>query len=300
MTKKLTMSVRQGDCLKLLPQLAPGSVNLAFCDPPFNINYDYDKYKDNRKPEHYLEWCEQWLSQLSRVVAADGSLWLAIGDEFVSELDVLAKKVGFYKRSHVLWYYTFGVACPKNFARSHTHLLYYTQHKTKFTFNRDSKAVRVPSARQLIYKDTRANPNGKLPDNTWVLSPLDLDKAFTEAEDTWLCSRVCGTFGERQDRGTYGAARGCPQMPLAIMNRIILATSNPGDLVLDPMSGTFSTGAAAVQNRRSFVGFDISAAYCERGTARLRNVANEQRAPVKPVTGDRSKGSRGTSARRKG
>jgi len=283
MAKKLICDVRQGDCLQQFPAIESGSVNLLFVDPPFNINYDYQAYADNKKPEHYLEWCEKWIAECYRVTANHGTFWIAIGDEYVSELDVLAKKAGFYKRSHVVWHYTFGVACSNNFARSHTHLLYYTKTKSKFTFNREEKKLRVPSARQLVYNDSRANPNGKLPDNTWILSPLDLAHAFSAEEDTWLASRVCGTFGERQERGTHGEARSCPQMPLEIMNRIVLACSKPGDLVLDPMSGTGSTGEAAVRNKRSFVGFELSDAYCKRIRERLRNAIHAgNTAPVKP------------------
>jgi DNA modification methylase len=282
---KIKYEVKVGDCLKHLPTLAKGSVDLFFVDPPFNIDYEYDKYEDKKKPEHYLEWCEKWIGLAYQAVAPHGTFWIAIGDEYVSELDCLAKAAGFYKRSHVVWYYTFGVNCSKNFARSHTHLLYYTKTKSKFTFNKDDKNLRVKSSRQLVYDDPRANPAGKLPDNTWILSPVDLAKAFTKDEDTWLASRVCGTFGERQDRGTYGEQRGCPQMPLEIMNRIVLACSKPGDLVVDPMSGTFSTGDAAVRNKRSFLGFDISSAYCKRGLDRLRKAA--EHAQSKPGSGPR-------------
>jgi DNA modification methylase len=271
---KLTWDIRQGDCLKLLPSVAKGSVDLGFADPPFNINYEYDKYQDKKKPEHYLEWCREWIGQMYQAIKPHGTFWVAIGDEFVSELDCIAKEAGFYKRSHVLWYYTFGVNCSKNFARSHTHLLYYVKTKSKFTFNQDSTQLRVASSRQLVYNDSRANPKGKLPDNTWVLSPFDLAKMFTPAEDTWLASRICGTFGERHERGTYGESRGCPQMPLEVMNRIVLACSKPGDLVLDPMSGTGSTGEAAIRNKRSFLGYDISSAYCKRIRERLKRAVS--------------------------
>ena len=283
--RKLTWRAETGDCLKKIQDLDDRSVDLAFCDPPFNVNYEYDKYQDNKKPEHYLEWCELWMAEVYRTLKQYGSFWLAIGDEYVSELDVLAKKLGFYKRSHVLWYYTFGVACSKNFSRSHTHLLYYTKTKSKFTFNAGDKSVRVPSARQLVYNDARGNPDGKLPDNTWVLSPFDLAKAFTSQEDTWLVSRVAGTFGERQERGTYGKTRGCPQMPVEILNRIVLACSNPGDLVLDPFLGTGTTGEAAIRHGRNFVGFDISNAYVKRVRERLRKAADAgPTRPIKPPT----------------
>ncbi len=267
---KPVFTVKTGDCMKLLGTDVI-DVQLAFADPPFNIDWKgYDKYSDKQSPQYYISWCSEWMQLIHRRLADHGTFWLAIGDEFVSELDVLAKKIGFHKKSHVVWYYTFGVACPKNFARSHTHLIRYTKHKTRFTFNADDKNLRVPSARQLVYNDKRANPKGKLPDNTWVLSPFDLHLAFTSQEDTWLESRICGTFKERQQRGAYQEQKTCPQMPEPIMDRIITACSNRGDLVIDPFLGTGTTGAAAVRLDRNFWGCDISKNYVTRSRARIR------------------------------
>lgn len=246
--------------------------HLVFADPPFNLGFDYDRHDDNQDLDDYQAWCAEWLAGVYGLLRSHGSFWLAICDEHVSELDVMAKGLGFHKRSHVVWHYTFGVSCPKNFARSHTHLLYYTKRKTKYTFNSADKKVRVPSARQLVYNDKRANPNGKLPDNTWILAPKDTQKAFVHEDgkwlNTWLASRVCGTFHERVD----GALN---QMPQEIMQRIVLACSNPGDLVLDPFGGTFSTGVAAVTLGRDFHGFDISSKYCGRGRKRLSEVTKK-------------------------
>lgn len=266
--------MQTGDCVNLLSAQKSCSVDLAFCDPPFGIDWPgYTTYDDSLKGEEYIAWCETWLQEIYRVVKDYGSFWLAIGDEHVSELDVAAKSTGFYKRSHVVWYFTFGTACPNNFARSHTHLLYFTKHKTKFTFNQDDKKLRVPSARQLVYNDKRANPKGKLPDNTWVLSPLDLDKAFSSAEDTWLVSRICGTFKEREQRGTYQKTKTVPQMPVEVLNRIITACSNPGDLVIDPFLGTGTTAESALRLGRNFWGCDISKDYVAASRRRIKKFA---------------------------
>lgn len=263
--------LRTGDCLKLLSKLDDGSVDLVFADPPFGIDWPgYTVYDDSLKGPEYVAWCSKWLQEIYRILKPDGTFWLNIGDEYVSELDVTAKKCLFRKRSHVVHYFTFGVACPKNFARSHVHLLYYTKHKSKFTFNKDDKDLRVPSSRQLVYNDKRANPDGKLPDNTWVLSPVDLDKAFSKGEDTWLVSRVCGTFKERQQRGTYQKRKTVPQMPLEILNRIIVACSNPGELVVDPFGGTFTTAESAVRLGRNFWGCDISQVEVTAGRRRVK------------------------------
>jgi site-specific DNA-methyltransferase (adenine-specific) len=265
-THKPTFKITCGDCIKGMRQQAVNP-KLIFADPPFNIGEPYDKCNDKKPLDAYYEWSHKWLSEAYDLLHRHGTFWLAINDEHVSELDVMAKGLGFHKRSHVIWYYTFGVSCQKNFARSHTQLLYYTKTKSKFTWHGDD--VRVPSARQLVYNDKRANPKGKLPDNTWVLAPEDLEKAFAYPEgkqlDTWLASRVCGTFHER----VPGAVN---QMPQKIMQRIIAATSDPGDLVLDPFLGTGSTGVAALTLDRFFYGFDISKAYCERARKRLHEV----------------------------
>jgi DNA modification methylase len=274
--------VLEGDCLKLMQQIKPGTIDMAFADPPFNVAYDYHDYPDDLEACDYIHWCAQWMHEIHTLLKSDGAFWLAIGDEFVSELDVTAKKLGFIKRSHVVWFYTFGVNCSNNFSRSHTHLLYYVKSEKSFTFNKDEMKVRVPSNRALVYNDKRANPKGKLPDNTWILTKEALEVAFADAEmDTMLASRVCGTFNERADRGTKGERRGTPQMPIQIMERIVLATTRPGDHVLDPVQGTGTTGVAAVLHGRNYTGIDLSKASCDVSRSRLQD-AHEKAEARKP------------------
>src|SRR5258708_1504703 len=163
----------QEDCIAGLERLEAGSVDLAFADPPFNIGYQYDVYIDSRDGEQYLNWTRRWGVQVRRVLKSTGTFWLAIGDEYAAELKLLfQKELGFSCRSWVVWYYTFGVNCTKKFSRSHTHLFHFVKDPKKFTFN--DKNIRVPSARQLVYADARGNPDGRLPDDTWVLQPQDL------------------------------------------------------------------------------------------------------------------------------
>lgn len=253
-----------GDCIAEMKKLPEGSVDLAFADPPFNIGYKYDVYDDRRSVEEYLDWSEQWISQVQRVLKPTGAFWLAIGDEFAAELKVLATRtLGLHCRNWVVWYYTFGVHCKSKFTRSHAHLFYFTKDAKKFTFN--DGEIRVPSARMLVYGDKRANPKGRVPDDTWILRPQDVPESFSSEEDTWYFPRVAGTFKER------AGFHGC-QMPEQLLGRIIRCCSNEGDIVMDPFAGSGSTLVTAKKLGRQYLGFELSKDYTKQVRERLKKV----------------------------
>ncbi len=249
------------DCLEGLKKLKSGMVDLAFADPPFNIGYQYDEYDDNRDADAYLAWCREWTGEVVRALKPTGTFWLAIGDEYAAELKLLVQREhGLTCRSWVVWYYTFGVNCKYKFNRSHAHLFHMVKDPDHCTFNYDD--IRVPSARQLVYGDFRANPKGRLPDDTWILRPQDIPECFEPTEDTWFFPRVCGTFKERT--GWHGC-----QMPEQLLGRIIRACSNPGELVLDPFAGSGTTLAVAKKLGRRYLGFELSNEYAKRDQERL-------------------------------
>ncbi len=259
-------TIHQGDCIEGLNRLKPGTIDLAFADPPFNIGYSYDVYHDERDDDDYLSWSRQWMSGVRRALKPSGTFWLAIGDEYAAELKLIAQRdLGFTCRSWVIWYYTFGVNCKKAFSRSHTHLFHFVADPKQFTFNAADPSVRVPSARQLVYADIRADSKGRLPDDTWILRPQDAPDGFRPEEDTWYFRRVCGTFKER--RGWHGC-----QMPEQLLGRIIKTCSRPGEVVLDPFAGSGTTLAAAKKLHRHWIGFEISPKYVERIQARLAGI----------------------------
>ena len=110
----------------------------CLADPPFNIGYDYDIYKDRHAAEHYLSWTRQWGGEVKRVLKEDGTFWLAIGDEYAAELKLIFQnELGFTCRSWVIWYYTFGVNCTKKFSRSHAHLFFGSGVLSVFPGNSD-------------------------------------------------------------------------------------------------------------------------------------------------------------------
>jgi len=236
-------TIVHGDVLEILPTWPEGCVDLVFADPPFNIGYEYDAYHDDRAPQEYLEWSRAWLDACLRVLKPNGTLWVAIGDEYAAEIRVMMRPRATL-RNWVIWHYTFGQNCKAKFNRGHAHLLYFVKDPGDFTFNAADPRLRVKSDRQLKYNDKRANPKGKLPD------------------DVWTFSRVCGTFKERV--GWHPC-----QMPVKLLERIILACSDPDDVVLDPFAGSGTTLAAAARNDRRWVGVELSEAYARHAVKRV-------------------------------
>jgi site-specific DNA-methyltransferase (adenine-specific) len=263
-SNKLSNKLIHGDCMAGMQQLEAGSVDLAFADPPFNIGYEYDVYRDKLENERYLSWCRDWIAEVVRVLKPTGTFWLAIGDEYAAELKVMMQReLGLVCRSWVIWYYTFGVNCVRKFTRSHAHLFHMVKDGENFTFNVD--AIRVPSARQLVYGDRRANPAGRLPDDTWILRPQDIPQSFQAEEDTWYFPRINGTFRERT--GWHGC-----QMPEQLLGRIIRACSDEGELVMDPFGGSGTTLAVAKKLNRRYLGFELSPEYAARIEKRLGSI----------------------------
>ncbi|MBN2182747.1 MAG: hypothetical protein JW715_12615 [Sedimentisphaerales bacterium] len=240
-----------GDCIELLGKAGEHFADLIFADPPFNIGYKYDKYYDKVKKKNYIAWTKEWMSVCKHILKPHGSFYIAIGDEYAAHVKIIADELGLFMRNWIIWHYTFGQQMKNKFARAHTHIFYFVNDKKNFTFN--DHAVRVPSERQLLYNDKRANPAGKMPDDVW--------DGF---------SRVCGTFKERV--GWHPC-----QMPESLLKRIVAASSNPGDCVLDPFCGSGTTAAAAFQLGRHYIGIEISEQYVENAKKRLAALKKQRR-----------------------
>ena len=232
-----------GDCIELLRQIKKPFADLIFADPPFNIGYQYDHYKDKVKKDKYIAWTKDWMTVCKNVLKPHGSFYIAIGDEYAANVKIIGDELKLTMRNWIIWHYTFGQQTKNKFARAHTHIFYFVKDKKNFTFN--DYAVRVPSDRQLIYNDKRANLKGKMPNDVWN-----------------QYSRVCGTFKERE--GWHPC-----QMPENLLARIVAASSNTGDVVLDPFNGSGTTTVVAYQLGRRYVGIDISENYVENARKRL-------------------------------
>jgi DNA modification methylase len=248
--RKLLNRIICGDCIEVLSRVQEPFADLIFADPPFNIGYKYDKHNDKQKHDNYVAWTKDWMTVCKKVLKPHGSFYIAMCDEYAADVKKTADELKLFMRNWIIWHYTFGQQTKNKFARAHTHIFYFVGDRKNFTFN--EHAVRVPSDRQLIYNDRRANPVGKMPDDVWSGYP-----------------RVCGTFRERA--GWHPC-----QMPENLLKRIIAVSSNPGDCVLDPFTGSGTTAVAACQLGRNYVGVEISESYVEKAKKRLADLKNQK------------------------
>ena len=222
-----------------------GPARLIFTDPPYNIGIDYGdgEKADLLSPQAYMKWVRQWLGLCWDCLADDGSLWVMIGDEYAAEYCTEIKSTGFTVRSWIKWYETFGVNCSNKFNRTSRHIFYAVKDEKSFVFNPEH--VTRPSVRQAKYGDSRAAVGGKL----W--------------DDVWQIPRLTGTCAERiPDFPT--------QLPLALVEPIVLCASMPGDLVVDPFNGSGTTGVASVRNDRKYVGIEKSEKFSDMADMRMR------------------------------
>jgi ParB-like chromosome segregation protein Spo0J len=248
---QLLWEVRVGDCLALLSDVPEGSVRLAFADPPYNIGIDYGEGVDADSVEEpqYYDWCDGWISLCCHRLAPDGSLWVLINDAHAAHFHRSLRLCGLTVRAWLKWYESFGINCSSNFNRCSRHLFYCVKDPKRCVFHRE--AVTRPSDRQEKYGDPRADPGGKVWDDVWGVNPP--------------IPRLTGTCAERlPDFPT--------QLPLALLRPVVGCASDPGDLVLDPFSGSGTTGAAAIGLGRRFLGIEKSARFAELSIMRLKGV----------------------------
>jgi len=226
-----------------MPAIEAESVDLLFCDPPYNLSVDYGVggSADNRSVADYCRWSELWLDGAKRILAPTSSIWVLVCESWATHLSNFLS-IRFPRcRNRIIWRERFGQYNESKFPSGHRHLFYHVKGPV-FTWNPD--AIRVPSERMRMGDKRAAGP--RVPD------------------DVWDVSRLQGNDRERM------AGHPCQlrQWPL---ERIVLACTNPGDTVLDPMCGSGTMGAAAVLHGRHFIGIDQNPDYCEMAERRIAN-----------------------------
>ena len=241
--------IQLGDCLAELKKIEPGSIRLIFADPPYNIGVDYGNgpIADTLPRDEYMAWCQKWVDACIPLLTSDGSMWVMINDEHADSLGVMLRETGMPRRVWIKWYETFGVNCENNFNRCSRHIFYHVKDPKQFVFNRE--AIIQPSERLKRYQDQRAALGGKLWDNVWCIP------------------RLVENSSER--------IPGLPtQLPLDLVQPIVECASDPGDLVLDPFSGSGTTGVAAIKTHRRYIGIEKNPEFHKLSMQRLSIATN--------------------------
>lgn len=237
-----------GDVLRGLKEIKDESVDLIFADPPYNIGKNFDGLIEKWSEDDFLEWCYEWINDCCRVLKPEGTFYLMNSTENMPFLDIYCRKL-FSIKSRIVWSYdSSGVQAKTFFGSMYEPILMLTKHPKKYTFNHEDILVEAKTGakRQLI--DYRKNPP----------QPYNTKKV---PGNVWEYPRVRFKMDEYENHPT--------QKPESLLERIIKASSNEGDLVLDPFSGSFSTGAVAKRLGRKFIGIEINEGYVKMGIRKL-------------------------------
>lgn len=227
-----------GNAIEELKKIDSGSVRLIVTDPPYNLNKNYGNNYDKLEFDEYLEFSRQWLTEAKRILSDNGAIYVFMGMRYISYVyTILEKELGLYFNSWITWFYTQGIGKTKGFSPRHDDILFFTKDQNNFIFNIDN--IRVP---QKFYRSIN-NMRGANPGNVWEFSHMH------------YCNK------NRQNHPT--------QKPEALYERIILASSNENDMILDPFSGSGTLLRVAQNTNRNAIGIEINPEYVEMTRKRL-------------------------------
>ncbi len=242
-------TIYHGDCLDILSnKIANDSIDLIFADPPYNIGKNFNGRKDSMPAHEYLKWSYEWLDLCIKKLKKNGSFYVMTSTQFMPYFDIyLRDKLEILSR--IVWSYdSSGVQAKKYYGSLYEPILFCVKDKANYTFNSSDILVEAKTgAKRKLIDYRKAIPtiysSKKIPGNVWYMP------------------RVRYRMSEYEEHPT--------QKPVALLERIILASSNPGDSVLDPFSGTFTTSFVAKELSRKSIGIEIEEEYVKIGLRRL-------------------------------
>ena len=232
-----SVEILLGDAIDVMDTLENESIDLIIADPPYNLGKNYGNNSDNKEFNEYIDFSKEWLRRAKKLLKPDGTIYVFMGVRFISYLyNILEKDLDMTFNSWITWHYTQGIGKTKGFSPRHDDILMFTK-SNKFKFNID--AIRVP---QKFYRE-RNNMRGANPGDVWEFSHIH------------YCQQ------NRQSHPT--------QKPEGLIERMILASSNKFDKVLDPFSGSGTTLRVCQQTSRSGLGVELNPDYVEMTKLRL-------------------------------
>ena len=255
------------DCLEAMTILPDESINLTVTSPPYNIGKEYE----NLLPlDDYINWCEKWITEVYRLTLCDGAFWLNLGYLSIKNRAkaipisyLLWDKIPFYLIQEIVWNYGAGVAGSKFFSPRNEKFLWYVKNSETYTFNLDD--IRDPNVKYPNQKKNgkiRVNPLGKNPTDVWEFPKV-----------------TSGQNRSSKERTPHPA-----QFPSAVIQRIIQASSNQNQIVLDPFLGSGTTAMVALNLNRLVIGFEIRQDYCDIAANRIETFLKEQSCQVEQMS----------------
>jgi site-specific DNA-methyltransferase (adenine-specific) len=243
----------------LLKQIKSETIDIIFADPPYNIKKaDWDKFESQ---EQYIEWSMLWIKEAARILKTTGSLYICGFSEILADIKHPSMQY-FNGCKWLVWSYKNKANLSNGWGRSHESILHLRKSKD-YRINVDS--VRVPYGTHTLkypehpQAETSQYGNGKKRTEYWTPHP-----AGAKPKDVFEIPVICNGMQEKTPHPT--------QKPEELLRKILLASSNDGDIVLDPFSGAGTTVVVAEQLKRKWVGCDVSDEYNSWAIKRLENV----------------------------
>lgn len=251
----------KGDTVAWLKSLTTASIDLIFADPPYNINKaEWDSFENH---DEYINWSMLWIEQAARVLKPTGTLYICSFSESLADLKHPATHY-FNSCRWIIWHYKNKANLGNDWGRSHESLLHFRKTKN-FTLNIDD--IRTPYGEHTLkypghpQAETSQYSNGKTGYHLWQPNPLG-----AKPKDVLEIPTTCNGMHEKTPHPT--------QKPEELLRRIILASSNVGDVVIDPFCGSGTTPVCAEQLQRKWLACDLSTEYLEWAVERLELVEN--------------------------
>lgn len=249
----------ENDCIDILIRIPSGSIDMIFADPPYNIKKaDWDKFESQ---EQYIAWSMKWISECSRILKENGSLFICGFTEVLADLKHPSMRYFKYCK-WLIWHYKNKANLGSDWGRSHESILLLRK-SNKFTMNIDP--IRIPyNEHTLKYPvrtqaETSQYAKGKAERPAWSPHPLG-----AKPKDVIEIPTTCNGMGEKTKHPT--------QKPEELLRKFVLAASNPGDIVLDPFCGSGTTAVVAEQLGRHWIGCEINPEYNSWAIARIDSV----------------------------
>ena len=243
-------TIHHGDALAILrSEIASDSIDLIFVDPPYNIGKKFSEFKDSWSSDtEYVNWSYTWIDECIRVLKPTGTLYLMASTQAMPYFDIYVRdKLEILSR--IVWSYdSSGVQAKKYYGSKYEPILHCVKNKKSYCFNADDIFVEAKTGAKRKLIDYRGGTpkmysTKKVPGNVWELP------------------RVRYRMNEYEEHPS--------QKPEALLERVIRASSNPGDTVLDPFSGTFTTAAVAKKLERKSISIESQDEYIKIGLRRV-------------------------------